>query len=88
MEKKAGIPASFRFGSSEFLLVYVLHHPDHCIQSHRHDAQQHDRHEQPVHLEEVKGQKDKMTIVFFMVDSANKFNFRDSEIVLRKIWRL
>ena len=88
MEKKAGIPASVRFGSSEFLLVYVLHHPDHCIQRHRHNTKQHDRHDQPIHFEEVKGQKDKMTIVFFMVDSANKFNFRDSEIVLRKIWRL
>ena len=33
------------------------------IQRHRHNAQQHDRHDQPIHLKEVKGQKDKMTIV-------------------------
>ena len=73
---------------SKSLFIQFLHHPDYRIQCHRHDTQQHDRHEQPVHFEEVKGQKDKMTIVFFMVDSANKFNFRDSEIALRKIWRL
>ena len=58
------------------------------IQQHCHNTQKQDRHDQPIHLKEVKGQKDKMTIVLFMVDSANKFNFRDSEIVLRKIWRL
>lgn len=75
-------------GKSKPVLIQFLHYPDHCIQCHRHDTQQHDRHEQPVHLKEVKGQKDKMTIVFFMADSANKFNFRDSEIALRKIWRL
>lgn len=51
-------------GKSKPVLIQFLHYPDHCIQCHRHDTQQHDRHEQPVHLEEVKGQKDKMTIVF------------------------
>ena len=33
------------------------------IQRHRHNAQQHDRHDQPIHFKEVKGQKDKMTII-------------------------
>ena len=34
-------------------LIYFLHHPDYRIQYYRHDTQQHDRHEQPVHLEDL-----------------------------------
>ena len=57
---------------SKSLFIQFLHHPDHRVQCHRHDTQQHDRHEQPVHLEEVKGQKDKMTIVLRRKKNAEK----------------
>ena len=40
-------------GKSKPVLIQFLHYPDHCIQCHRHDTQQHDRHEQPVHLERL-----------------------------------
>ena len=39
--------------SSEPLPAEFLHHPDHRIQRHRHEAEQHDRHKQPVHLENL-----------------------------------
>ena len=64
-------------GKSKPVLIQFLHYPDHCIQCHRHDTQQHDRHEQPVHLEEMKGQKDKMTIVIFHRNLVYKFSFKD-----------
>ena len=51
------------FQISKSLLIYFLHHPDNRIQPHRHDAQQHDGHDQPIHLKEVKGQKDTFAIV-------------------------
>ncbi len=44
-------------------LIYFLHHPDYRIQYYRHNAQQHNGHKEPIHLKEVKGQKDKMTII-------------------------
>ena len=42
-----------KIGISKSFLIYVLHHPDHRIQRHRHNAQQHDRHDQPIHLEHL-----------------------------------
>lgn len=37
---------------------------DECIEGHGHEAQEYDGHQEPIHLEEVKRQKDSMTIVF------------------------
>lgn len=38
------------FQISKSLLIYFLHHSDHRIQYHCHNAQQYDRHDQPIHL--------------------------------------
>lgn len=42
------------------------------IQQHCHNTQKQDRHDQPIHLKEVKGQKDKMTIVLRRKKNAEK----------------
>ena len=57
-------PAGREAQPSHPFLIQFLYNSNHRIQHHRHNAQQHNGHKEPIHFKEVKGQKDKMTIVF------------------------
>lgn len=48
-------------GKSKPVLIQFLHHPDHRIQRHRHNTEQHDRHDQPIHLKYLAGVNDQIS---------------------------
>ena len=69
----------FEVSSDSLLLPYLIlfqhsffHYIDQSIQSHCHNTEQNNRHEKPIHLKEVKGQKDKMTIALRRKKNAEK----------------
>ena len=64
---------------SESFLVNFLHHSDHRVQPHRHDTQQHDGHEQPVHLENLARVNDQISQSVPCCQEFSDYNTHEAE---------